>query len=125
MTTPGVPSAARGQPPLEQVAADTIQALRGTQRRFPPGYEPHPLTAVERKEADKVAADRIPVCGLCGGHHYAPSTAACPRLASFELDAEGKLRAGTFWKGRKWAKGTVVFKADALEDEEAGDGDDG
>lgn len=44
-----------------------------------------------------------------------PGTAACPRLASFEIDGDGKVKAGTFWPGLKWAKGRVEFVEDLME----------
>jgi hypothetical protein len=113
---------ARTGPMLEQAAQDAIAAARAQPRQLrpPEGYEAFPLSPAEKAEADKAGAQHDPVCGLCGGYHYAPSTAACPRLASFELDGDGKLKSGTFWPGGKWAKGRVVFKADALEEDEPG-----
>lgn len=123
MTVPGAPGASRGQPAFDALAADVIGSVRGQPRHpvVPPGYEGYPLSPEEAEEAKRAEAQHDPVCGLCGGYHYGPSTTACPRLASFELDGEYKLKAGTFWPGREWAEGLVVFKADVLEGE-AGDG---
>lgn len=122
MTVPGAPGASRGQPAFDGAAMDAVAAARGAPRHPlpPPGYEPLPLTAEEREEARRAEHQRDPVCGLCAGYHYGPSTTACPRLASFELGTDGTLRSGTFFAGLKWAKGRVVFKADTLEKEEAG-----
>jgi hypothetical protein len=119
--TPSGPS--RAGPMLENAAQDSIAAARGQVRYArPEGYEAFPLSPAEKAEAQKAEAQHDPVCGLCGGYHYAPSTAACPRLASFELDGDGKLKSGTFWPGDKWAKGRVVFKDDTLEEDEPGGG---
>jgi hypothetical protein len=97
--------------------------LRGQHPAWPPpGYEPHPLTEAERAEAQKAEQDRNAVCILCGGYHALPSSPACPRLASVKLNGEMKITEATFWPDRrKWAKGMVVFRADALEE----DDDDG
>ena len=116
MTTPGV---SRGQPPFDQTAQDAIAAARGQPRyvRPPEGYEPFPLTPEEKAEARKPAA-RSGACFLCGCEHALPNTPACPRLASFEVDGEGRVKAGTFRPGKKWAKGLAVFIADLLEEDE-------
>ena len=117
MSTPVQPGSRTG-PALEQAAQDTLAATRPRPRfTAPPGYEPVPLSAEERAEAQQDTDGRV--CGLCAGYHHMPSTAACPRLASFDLDGEGKLKSGTFWPGTKWAKGRVVFKEDTLEDGDA------
>lgn len=106
MTTPG----GRGLPPLEHVAQDVLAAARQQPRqRFVP-----PLTESEKAEAGKVEQARA-YCTLCGAVHALPSTAACPRLASFELDGDGKVRAGTFFAGKGWAKGRAVFIEDLKE----------
>ena len=118
MSTPVQPGSRTG-PALEQAAQDTLAATRPRPRfTAPPGYEPVPLSAEERAEAQQDTAGRV--CGLCAGYHHMPSTAACPRLASFELDGDGKLKSGTFWPGTKWAKGRVVFYEDTKEDDDGG-----
>jgi hypothetical protein len=120
------PGGARGQPALEQTAQETVAAITGVQRRrYPPGYEPAPLSAEERAEAEKAEQDKAAVCILCAGYHALPSSPACPRLASVELNGDQKITKATYWPGRGWAKGRVVFREDAMEDEEAGDGDHG
>lgn len=111
MTTP---RQSAGQPPFERAAADTLATVRGERRRPATPV----LTPEEKAEADKVELSKL-YCTLCGGAHALPSTTACPRLASFELDGEGKLRAGSFWAGRRWAKGRVAFIEDLHEKGEA------
>ena len=47
-----------------------------------------------------------------------------PRLATFELDGDGKVIKGSFWPGLNWAKGRVILAEDAAEEQqEAGDGE--
>ena len=111
------PRQSAGQPPFEDQAAHSIAAVRGERRRPVP---PPPLTEDDKAEAAKVGQAGL-YCGLCGGAHAMPSTPACPRLASFELDGEGKLKAGTFWPGLKWAKGRVALIED-LHEKESADG---
>jgi hypothetical protein len=88
-----------------------------------PRPRPPVLTPAERKEAEAAAKEGAG-CLYCGGLHAAPSTPACPRLASFKVDGDGKITEGTFWEGVAWAEGRVVFAEDAMEDEE-GDDDSG
>jgi hypothetical protein len=111
------PRQSAGQPPFEDAAAATIAAARGQQRR--PVLPAQPLTEEDKAEAAKVAQAKL-YCTLCGGAHAMPSTPACPRLSSFELDGDGKLKAGTFWPGLKWAKGRVAL----IEDLHEKDGND-
>ncbi len=107
MTTLG---AGRGQPPLEGVAQDVLAQARQQSRHRPVP----PLTPAEKAEAGKVAAAKL-YCGFCAGSHASPSTAACPRLASVKMNADGTVTEATFWPGRKWAKGRVVFIEDQVE----------
>lgn len=117
---PGAPGSGRGGPMLEQAAQDAIASARPRTHQWPP-YDAvpvpgPPLTAEERAKADEVAkANRY--CQLCGAVHALPSTAACPRLASFELDADGNVKSGTFFEGVKWAKGRAIFIEDLSEED--------
>jgi hypothetical protein len=108
------------RPPFEDEAARVLAAAR----RATVPQRPV-LTQREKTEAQEAARQQRH-CALCGGIHAMPSTAACPRLASFELDGDGKVRAGTFWPGKRWSKGRVLLAEDAHEDGEeedaAGDG---
>jgi hypothetical protein len=117
---PVQPGGSRGGPMLEETAQAAIAAARGQRPRYPPGYEAVPLDAEEKAEAEKAARERDEVCVLCAGYHAQPSSPACPRLSSVELNNDMKIVKATFWPGRKWAEGRVVFKEDTLE----GDGDD-
>jgi len=105
MTMPG----GRSAPPFEQIARDVISATRPQPRRLP-------LTPQDRAKGQKVRKkDRV--CRLCLGYHALSelSPPGCPRLASFELDGEGRVKAGTFWPGRGWKKGRVEFAEDVEE----------
>lgn len=110
MTQPGVQPMGGARPPYDDAGARTLAMAR--QRTQP---RPPVLGAAERKQAGEAAAQQRH-CVLCGGIHAMPSTAACPRLASFEFDGDGKVKSGTFWPGRKWAKGRVILAEDAQED---------
>lgn len=94
MTTPGVP-VSPGFPPLEHAAR---QALRDAQDCLGvlAGRPVFPLVPKqEREEALENAKDTA--CAYCGGWHEGASTPACPRLATFELNGDGKVVKGTFW----------------------------
>ena len=117
MTTP---RQSQGAPPFDAVAQDVFAATRGERPRYvqPPQPEP-PLTAEEKTKAAEL--ERLKqVCPLCVGIHPLPGSPGCPRLATFELDGDGKVRAGSFFPGRSWAKGRVVLYEDLKEDD--GDG---
>jgi hypothetical protein len=86
----------------------------------PPRPQVPALSPQERAEAEQ--AER---CVYCAGIHAGMSTPACPRLASFELDGDGKVKAGTFWAGLEWAKGRVVLAEDAAGDGTEEEGSDG
>jgi len=105
---------------LEQAAQDAIRATQPRQQVWPP-YEPPlaepPLTDKERAEAEKAKV----ACQFCLGYHALPNSPGCPRLASFELDGDGKVKSGTFFEGKGWAKGRVVLVEDVHEDPGEGD----
>ena len=123
---PGAPGSGRSAPMLEQAAQAAIAATRPrTGGRMPrpemaippaPWEMPEPLTEADRAEADKASE----VCRFCVGYHALPNSPGCPRLASFELDGDGRVKSGTFFEGTKWAKGRVVFYEDTKEDPDAG-----
>ena len=108
-TGPGMFQFGGQGPPLEGVAESTLARMRGQLQ--PGGPVPRPLTEQEQQEAAQATH-----CALCGGIHAAPSSPACPRLATFELDGDGKVVKGTFWPGTDWAEGRVVLAEDATEE---------
>ena len=114
------PAANRGGPALEEAAQQAIAAARQQHPRFPPGYEPAHLTDEDQAEAAKAKNDSK-LCGLCAGVHALPSTAACPRLVSFELNGDGSIKSGTFRTDSKWQSRVVL--AEDLAEEGGGDGD--
>ena len=105
---------------LEETAQAAIAAARGQRPHIPPGYERAQLTDEERAEAAKAKNDSK-LCGLCAGVHALPSSAACPRLVSFELNGDGSIKSGTFRTDSKW-QSRVVLAEDLAEE---GDGDGG
>lgn len=80
---------------------------------FPPPVRPA-FTDEDRKAIGEVV-DKGGLCRCCAGIH-AGGELACPRLASFELDGDGKLKAGSFWRSGEWDAGRVVFPEDAAEE---------
>ena len=144
MTYPGVPTSP-GFPALDPVAQQAIRMAQDrlgvmTRGRFPLPVKQ--LSDEEKEDALKSAKDDI--CILCGGLHPAPNTPACPRLATFECNPDGRITKGTFWPdgisdyavdldkdyniiGVHWEThhgydaSRIVFAADlAEEDDEAG-----
>ena len=118
MTMPGVPRA-HSAPPLDRAAADVLEAARqraGIGR--PPGFpfpQRHRLTEDERKEAQAAAKD---ACQLCGGIHAAPNSPACPRIRTFELNPDGRVVKGEFWRDGEFDASRILFVADAMDDSE-------
>jgi hypothetical protein len=114
VTFPPGPAAGPGRPLLETAASAAISAAR--QRiggpRFPLPPVP-PLSDEERAEALDVIA-KGGSCALCGGIHAAADH-GCPRLASFELDGDGNIRAGTFWPDGQYDTSRVVYADPAGE----------
>ena len=109
MTVPGH-GASRGAPPFDLAAQDSLRQAQGQ----PPRYaapQPDPEQALLEQQAQNSRQ----ACGLCLGVHEMPGTAACPRLASVELNSDGTIKAATFWPGTDWAKGRVVFWEDLHE----------
>lgn len=123
MTIPGGyqhSSFGAGQPPFDPAAGQTIGALRA---QLSP---PQRMTPQVQAEAQAAAKESGNVCVFCIGTHPLPNGPGCPRIASFELDGDGHVKAATFWPGKRWAKGRVNFVEDAFEPEgeqEAGDGE--
>lgn len=77
--------------------------------------EHHPVSPDRRDEITGQFAEGT-YCNLCGGIHPGLSVPACPRVASFELDADGKLRAATFWQDGDWDTSGTYFASDVEED---------
>ena len=144
MTNPGVP-ASPGFPALDRTAQQAIHAAQSRLDVLTRGSFPFPvkkLSDEEKEDALKSAKDEI--CLLCGGLHAAPNTPACPRVAAFELNGDGRLVKGSFWPDasdsavdidkdgeiigvhheihRGWDVSRVVMAADLAEQEEEADG---
>ena len=115
MTTPGG-YGGRGAPPLDYAAQSAIGSVRPQANPWLRGQPPRPsLSEEERAEAQKSSE----VCRFCIGIHKMANGPGCPRLATFKLNNDGEVVEGTFWPGKKWAKGRVVFVADAHEEDDA------
>src|ERR1017187_133236 len=103
-----MPQQGRAGPAFEQLAQEVIAGVRPRPRYLPPELPPSPQ---DRAEAEKVKREKDRRCRLCLGYPVLSETSppGCPRLASFELGADGRVKAGTFWPGTKWKKGRVEF----------------
>jgi hypothetical protein len=107
------------------MAREVIGAAR---QRIQPKQDP--LAVFTRPERPELSdADRRDLteaikagalCRACAGLH-AGGELACPRLAAFELDGDGKLRAGSFWQDGQWDTSRVVFAEEAAAPDPIGD----
>lgn len=141
MTAPGVP-ASPGFPPLEHAAQAALHAAQQRLDAFTGRRPAFPMPREEREEALKDAAQSA--CLFCASWHPGASTPACPRLATFELNGDGKVVKGSFWpdktseaaietnaegkvvavtwhEHRGWDDSKVVPVADIAEDEPEGE----
>lgn len=120
-----------GYTPRHYSAAGIIGAARqsGTRPSLPSSAVP--FARPERREltdADRQAiAEALEnggqgLCSACGGIHVKPSTPACPRLATFEVDGDGRLKAGSFFSDGFWDTSRVQWPEDASEPAEGGTG---
>ena len=111
-----------------EVIASARQRISPPQPVIPaalmPKAERPELTDKDRRElSEAIAAGAM--CRCCAGVH-AGTELACPRLAAFELDGDGKVRAGAFWPDGQWDTSRVVFAEEASAPEvppEAGSDD--
>lgn len=94
MTHPGVP-ASPGFPPLEHAAQSAIRAAQDRLGVLTRGNPFPQLPKEEREKALEEAGETA--CSFCASWHPGASTAACPRLATFELNGDGKVVKGSFW----------------------------
>ena len=97
MTNPGVP-ASPGFPSLDPVAQQAIRTAQSRLEVLTRGNLPFPvkqLSDEEKAEALKSANDEA--CQLCGAFHAAPNTPACPRVATFKCNPDGRIIEGSFW----------------------------
>ena len=110
-----------------EVIAQARQRVQPQQPLIPPALLPKPdrpaLTDADRKAlGDLIAANGA--CELCGGVH-AGLELACPRLASFELDGDRKVRAGTYWPPGTWQDDRWVAAEEASPPDPAGEAGSG
>ena len=110
--------------PGRHAASATLGAARataGTSRTNGPRFarQPRRLGAELRQQiADQFT--EFAYCQLCGGIHAGLSLPGCPRIATFELDPDGKLRTATYWQDSEWDASGVYFTSDVETDDEPG-----
>ena len=107
-----------GRPPLENAASSVLAAARGRmgpRHAYPQAAPPQKLTPEQQAEALDIISKGAG-CRCCAGIHPGDEM-ACPRLASFELDGDGNVRAGSYFADGSWDRSSVVFATDAAEEE--------
>lgn len=74
------------------------------------------LSEEERAEARQLfqADDGSRICPFCCGIH----TRACPRVSSFELYENGKLKQAVFWPAGQWDDSFIIWPEDVFEEGE-------
>lgn len=73
------------------------------------------LSNEDRAEARELfrADDGSRICSFCGGIH----TRACPRVSSFELYENGKIKQAAFWPNGQWDDSFIIWPEDVFENE--------
>src|SRR5690348_9727120 len=105
------------EPRGRHAASATLGAARARSdaaRTAAPRFQRERRRLPDDLRADLSAAfDKGEYCTYCGGIHPGLSLPACPRIASFELDADGKMRAAAFWPDGEFDTTGIYFAADA------------
>ena len=106
-----------------EVIAQARQRVQPQKPLIPAALLPKPerpeLTDADRRALGELIA-ASGACELCGGVH-AGTELACPRLASFELDGDRKVRAGTYWAPGSWQDDRWVAAEEASPPDPAGE----
>ncbi len=108
--------------PSMVLAAARSQGARipGAHRKTVPSQQPRRARRLSAQER-ALAAERIASgerCMCCGGLH-AGDELACPRLASFRLNADGHITEGTYWPPGQWEDPErIILAEDANEDDD-------
>jgi hypothetical protein len=145
MTNPGVP-ASPGFPALDPVAQQAIHMARSRLDVLTRGKLPFPVkTLSDEEKAEALKSAKDDACYLCGALHAAPNTPACPRVATFRCNPDGRITEGTFWPDgatetvtkldgqgnvvsvthrvrSDWDTSRVSFVADLAEEDDGADG---
>jgi hypothetical protein len=132
-------------PLLEGPARDAIGMARSRVEALTRAQFPFPVKALSEEEKAGALRDAATAaCRFCSAIHPGASTAACPRLATFELNGDFDVIKGSFWPSgatetvvttdgsgkvlsvtqtsrNDWDTTRVVFADDLAEEEEAGD----
>lgn len=109
MTRPGTPADVIAGT-LARLAATGVP-VAGVPAQLPASLFPKPerpkLTDADRRALGEAITSGS-LCRCCAGVH-AGGELACPRLATFELDRDGRLTAGGYWPDGGWDASRVVF----------------
>jgi hypothetical protein len=105
----------RHRSPILDASRARPETPRPAGPRFP--RQPKHLSPEVRAEAlEQFKSNQS--CQFCGGLHAGLSTPACPRIASFELNADGAMSAATYWPSGDWDASEVIFSTDTEEPDE-------
>ena len=105
-----------GYVPRRYSAAEIIEnARQRTMLSHPVRSLPQPsrpvLTDADRRAlSEAIAAGSL--CRCCAGVH-AGGELACPRLAVFEVDADGRLKGGSYWPDGAYDTSRIIFAEEA------------
>lgn len=121
MTFPPGPGG-RGANPFDLPAGNVIGTARAAMDPRAQYRPPPSLTKEEKAEA----RDKALICTFCAAIHPLPSSPACPRIASCELNGDGDVIKAAFWKPGEWEyeykPSPRVLPATAVAEEEDSDG---
>ena len=98
-----------------EVIAQARQRVQPQKPLIPAALMPKPerpeLTDADRRALGE-AIQAGALCACCAGVH-AGTELACPRVATFERDGDGKIKAGSYWPDGTWDTSRVVFAEEA------------
>ena len=116
MTDPYPPPSGRHAASATLSAARAVRPASGLPPRF---THQRPRLSPERRQEILQGFTEGGFCPYCLGIHAGAALAVpgCPRIATFELDGDGKLRAAAYWPDGEWDASGVYFTADVEEDE--------
>jgi hypothetical protein len=108
-------TAGRHRSPILDASRARPETPRPAGPRFP--RQPRVLSAeIRQQAAERFNAQEF--CQFCGGLHPGISTPACPRIASFDLNADGALCSAVFFASGDWDASEVIFSTDTEEPNE-------
>jgi len=110
--------------PYDVVTRRAHDLIEETRRRVQPPQPVIPATLTppaplsnEEKNILEEAVRTGALCRCCNGIH-AGAELACPRLASFQVDRDGRLTGGEYWPEGMWTPPRLTYGEDDNRSEE-------